>query len=571
MAISQSEFSYYTGTGIFLGTGEKPCTRYKFGAGHELMQAILKARLEYAPEITDSEDSNTIIKEDARRFLQGEGATSKIVNIRRERISDSSQELTHQFVIPPPNVRYTNRHLGMYFSEYKLLVMNGVDPSPLKNIARPDLIADEVKNKAKAAAEHYYNQIIEAHSTGKQSINLFIYGFSRGACTAIQMVNILHGLLAQYEIEHCIDLASKVKVDLFLLDPVPGNPLIQASPHTHLLPSIVRQADIILSEDEMRTGYGALREFYKESDATETHVMVLPGNHSAVKRREAGHDPDEITSADVVTAELEKRYNRVLKENDSELRIPVFTLGSIFEEASRRYLSDTTSTQMSPQIKDDLRERAWQAHEKFFGFVAPLFRAHRRIRIGEHLNNICVAWPTELSRLETMCDGDVNKKKLIAQLKLLLAHANYAKSEYNSYLVYSLFQTRPRNMDCFEHLKVLIHSHPGTSEFRSSQEWIETRLIDIRDKAENDDYLLVKIITVILAVLASICTLGVAAVIMYNDDSYNYFTLQPLTGYLAQRAVDTLPMYTRDPRDTRELRKEVRDVDTSFGPQTASF
>lgn len=504
-------------TAVILGTGEKIVTNTKFGVGHEFVAALLDAVIVSSPAPHDP-----LLPIISEHYDSIPIAGSKP-------IAYITLSETNQYVVPSPY-----NHLGVNFTEKDLLVIYGVDPSIWSNIFSPSLVQQEILLKANAIAEEYFKQILA--STEEEQIKLFVYGFSRGGCIAMQAMNILYKKINKHDSENNSKLLDKLDVNMFILDPVPGSLAIDNDPATHIIPAFVSKINFIYAEHEYRHGFLPLREFYKQSDKTIVEISTFPGNHATVKRIDGEVDSEENAPALMVTNLLTKQYyeftNRFLAMR-VYVRDAQGGISRVFFEIKEQFEA------YSEQTIESYRALAKKKQKQYFGFFSPFLYADRKIKDKNLLEDIYVNWPTALKKLETKSQSSIEYNKflpLIIQLQLLLKHSYTANNEQNTALICDNFQ------DCIEGIDLIMNNLEQSLAFKQGYAQLHEALENIKQNAINDE-VLVKIILIALAVLATICTLGIVGLYFYLDESNNYFTTQAKPAYLAELLQNKLAKY----------------------------
>ena len=133
------------------------------------------------------------------------------------------------------------------------------------------------------AGKGYQDAITEAiqvinclQHAGKTPLIINMYGYSRGADTALRIANILHSLYKP----------SEVKVNIFAIDPVAGVGRRQAN-KAQLIPNNVEEYQSIFMQDENRPGFepqDKRRLKVQDPEATTVTHKIYAGNHGTPLR-----------------------------------------------------------------------------------------------------------------------------------------------------------------------------------------------------------------------------------------------------------------------------------------------
>lgn len=502
-------------TAIVFGTGEKLVTSRGLGVGHELVMALLNAKIDahLIPEIDGHKfEYSSVITEDP--FLESDGKFDKLTKVTL----DQSNPARKLYKLPSHKTCF-----GVDFHEHDLLVINGVNPSLLRYVFQRHRIKQEIHDKAHAIAEHYFRQILV---TPEDNIKLFIYGYSRGACISMQAMNILYKKLKQYDSQYHTNFLDKTQVDAFMLDPVPGHRGVSKDKLSRTIPKFVRNFSLIYSEAELRAGFQPLRNFHKQSMNTKIDMNILPGGHSAVVRHNVNVDGVVCAPVEITTALLKQAYK---ESTGKELAIAVFKTKKSGISHSRRYYpaeNNCNSIDYSEAHKKAYKKRALEIQQKFFGMFSFMFRSSRKFR-GDCLQKAYIDWPTDLNKLKKQCvkQHKMHYIQLVNMLDLLLKHGYKSQSENNALLIYDNFDK------CILGLEKIIKNNNGTDDFCEGFSEVEQALNNIRQNARHDNAL-AKIVLATLALLFTLCTLGVSLIVLYNSKINNPLSFQCKTVYL---------------------------------------
>lgn len=118
-------------------------------------------------------------------------------------------------------------------------------------------------------ASTYLEEII-AKNRGKLPKELNLQGFSRGADSCVRLANIIY------------QMHPSIKINLFLVDPVPG-PRRRDDPNSYYLPPSVQDCQINLMLNEHRQPYDPQHEdrYVFTNPKTKVSINYLPGRHGA--------------------------------------------------------------------------------------------------------------------------------------------------------------------------------------------------------------------------------------------------------------------------------------------------
>jgi hypothetical protein len=504
---------------VAFGTGEHATSRDNLGVGHAFLEALLGSHIEGSPDLPRDQPEGA-----TPRVTPGLTLTSDPQKQRRtfapgafpaaQPITELSAGSPVPFlVVPQVNIRHFGFHHG------DVLVVQGIHPSKRKNLSAQvrvlqDPIASEVRRKAAAMAAFYLTQIQAAQLADPQAkIRLFVYGFSRGGCIAMQAMNHLYRSLNTPENQH---LLAALEVHLFLVDPVPGSRVVDRSPDSHTLPPFVRHADILYAAHERRYGFGALRKFVKQDRSTEVSMQLLPGSHSSLIRRDRFERDIPTAAAQRVTAALQRAYHRFWP--DVMLPFTVFVRGDreagITREALQRSESElrTDPPQVARAMSLLYRRAARQKARRAFGMLSPLLRRPPRFGDSSRLIETEAEWPERLEAIEqALRESHMDKPlqdahlRLVGQLRVLSQHATQSKNPENGKLIQACFN------DILLHFENLTQD-PGDRQHILA---IEHELHKIKAGARHSQPLR-KAVWVALAIVASILTLGATLFVLYQ-------------------------------------------------------
>lgn len=149
-----------------------------------------------------------------------------------------------------------------------------IDKQPISQFST----TSTTETKAKITGKGFKSGIMETVAlvlkmveAGKTPLTLNMYGFSRGADTALRISNVLN---AQYGRE-------MLKVNIFAIDPVPGTGR-RSSAKARLVPSIVEEYKSILMSDEATPGFEPTdkrRLIVQDPDSTKVSTDIYRGIH----------------------------------------------------------------------------------------------------------------------------------------------------------------------------------------------------------------------------------------------------------------------------------------------------